>query len=211
MDTGLIIGLVIIAVIVVIAVAAALVILPGRRSRHLKQKFGPEYDRELRRHPDRRSAERELARREKRHAKLHIRPLSAESRTQYAEGWARIQERFVDEPVEAVREADRLVTRLMADRGYPTDGYEQQVADLSVEHARTIGHYRDGREIGERGARGEATTEDLRNAMVHYRTLFAELLETDPRGADGQSEHGPAEHGAAHRPSTDSPRSDAAR
>ncbi|MBY8853382.1 hypothetical protein K7G98_36185, partial [Saccharothrix sp. MB29] len=98
------------------------------------------------------------------------------ARDTYARNWTAIQEQFVDEPSAAVGQADRLVTDLMAERGYPTEGYEKRVSLLSVEHANTLGHYRDAHEIRQRQDRGEASTEDLRNAMVHYRTLFEDLL-----------------------------------
>ncbi|WP_217999258.1 hypothetical protein [Nocardiopsis trehalosi] len=186
MDTGLAITLAVVAVLIVAVVVAVAVVLPRRRSRRLRERFGPEYDRALEARGDRRAAEKELARREKRHARLHLRPLSDRSREEYATGWARAQERFVDAPAEAVRDADELLTRLMIERGYPTEGTEQRIADLSVEHAGTIDRYRSARDISERGARGEASTEDLRNAMVHYRALFAELLED---GASAAGRH----------------------
>ncbi|GAA3726197.1 hypothetical protein HDA32_003494 [Spinactinospora alkalitolerans] len=222
MDTGLIIGIVVAAIVLVLIVAAVAVIVPGRRRRRLREKFGPEYDRAVERHHDPKAAERELAGREKRHSRLKLRPLSPEARDGYAQGWVRIQERFVDAPVEAVAEADSLVTRLMADRGYPTEGFEQQAADLSVEHARTIDHYRAARDISERSERGESTTEELRTAMVHYRTLFSDLLDRDlsgngggqgrhaadpntPEGSDGYAETGPPSDAAPGDPGRDEP------
>jgi hypothetical protein len=122
------------------------------------------------------AAERELREREKRHADLELRELSEESRARYSGAWQEIQARFVDAPNQAVGEADELVTRLIAERGYPTGDYDEQLAHLSVEHARTLEHYRDAHDINLLNERGEASTEQLRQALVHYRALFADLL-----------------------------------
>jgi hypothetical protein len=171
-----------IIVIVVIVVVAALVALAvaSMRRRALRERFGPEYDRVVAGQNSRSAAEHELRDRERRHAELDIRPLPADSRTRYAAEWAQVQTRFVDAPQDAVREGDDLVTRLVQEIGYPTDDYEERLATLSVEHARTLGHYRDAHDIFLRNERGEASTEQLRQALVHYRALFAELLgETD--------------------------------
>jgi len=168
----------------VVVVAAALVALLAvgylvatqNRRRHLQNRFGPEYDRTLQERESRKEAEQELLTREARHADLDIRPLDPETRETYAKRWNDVQERFVDAPSFAVTEADALVSAVMADRGYPTEGFEQQVSDLSVEHGATLDHYRQAHEISGRAARQEASTEDLRQAMVHYRELFQELL-----------------------------------
>lgn len=143
------------------------------RSRRLRSRFGPEYDRSLETAENRRAAERELAAREKRYAQLDLRPLSVAARARYIEQWARLQERFVDDPGDTVQDADELVHSVMRDRGYPTDGFEQQASDLSVEHGGVVGNYRDAHRI--RG-RGDAGTEELRQAFVHYRTIFRELV-----------------------------------
>jgi len=148
------------------------------RRRALQRRFGPEYDRAVAEADSRGAAERELRDRERRHAELQLHELDPESRERYAASWEEIQARFLDEPGKAVADADELVTRLVAERGYPTGDYDEQVAHLSVDHARTLGHYRDAHEISEVSARGEATTEQLRQALVHYRALFAELLGT---------------------------------
>jgi hypothetical protein len=150
------------------------------RRQALRRRFGPEYDRVIAERDNRQEAERELRERERRHAELELRPLSAESRATYVAAWEEVQVRFVDSPSDAVRAGDELVTRLIAERGYPTGDYDDQVAHLSVEHARTLGHYRDAHDIHLRNERGEATTEDLRQALVHYRELFADLLGDDP-------------------------------
>ncbi|MFY1672926.1 hypothetical protein ACN27G_23685 [Plantactinospora sp. WMMB334] len=172
---------VILIVLVVLAVAAAVpAIWVASRRRALRHRFGPEYDRLVAEEQSRSAAERELRERERRHADLTLTPLSADSRRRYAADWEEIQARFVDSPAEAVGAADELVTRLIAERGYPIGEYDDQLAHLSVEHARTLGHYRDAHEIHLRNERGEASTEQLRQAVVHYRELFADLLGEDP-------------------------------
>jgi len=184
MDTSAIVA--VIAVIVVLVVAV-LVVRPMLRRRRLQQRFGPEYDRVVQSHDNRAVAERELVEREKRYRQLELRPLSSETRERYSTQWTEVQARFVDAPESTVGEADRLVTALMAERGYPTEGYEQQLADLSVEHASTLEHYRAAHDVQERIGTGEASTEDMRTAMLHYRALFTELLST---GTDGEPDTG---------------------
>ncbi|QBI56318.1 hypothetical protein [Streptomonospora litoralis] len=197
MNTGLIITVVVIVVLVVAVAAAVAFAVPWQRSRRLRTRFGPEYDRAVREHGGRREAERALAEREKRHAKLDLQPLSDSSRRQYEAGWNRVQEQFVDTPAEAVREGHELLTRLMTERGYPTEDDDQRVADLSVEHAGTVDRYREARAISERNAAGEATTEDLRAAMVHYRALFNELL-SDGSGTSAEPDTADRGDSAAH-------------
>jgi hypothetical protein len=172
-----------ITVLVVLLVIGAILVVLGvvaNRRRALRQRFGPEYDRVVESTEDRRAAERELRDRERRHAELELRPLDPASRERYSASWEEIQVRFVDAPDQAVGEADDLVTQLVAERGYPTGDYDDQLAHLSVEHARTLDHYRQAHEIHEVNTRGEATTEQLRQALVHYRALFADLLGTEP-------------------------------
>ncbi|KWX00080.1 hypothetical protein C3Y87_00470 [Carbonactinospora thermoautotrophica] len=168
--------LIIAAVVVLLLLALFFFRQRTARQRHLKERFGPEYDRAVEAHDSRAQAERDLTRREERHERLELRPLPPATRDRYAQEWTRIQERFVDAPDRTVEEADRLVTALMAERGYPTEGYEQRIRDLSVEHAQTLDHYRVAHEISVRNSRREASTEDQRRALVHYRELFAELL-----------------------------------
>ncbi|WP_245966175.1 hypothetical protein [Sphaerisporangium album] len=175
---------VVVAVVVAILAVGYLVAQQQRR-RRLQERFGPEYERTLRERESRREAEQELREREQRHAELDIRPLAPETRSTYAKKWTEVQERFVDAPGFAVTEADHLVTAVMADRGYPTEGFEQQVSDLSVAHGPTLDHYRKAHEISSRAARQEASTEELRQAMVHYRALFEELLEDTTGGRAG--------------------------
>ncbi|MGW2181625.1 hypothetical protein ACWCXX_26720 [Streptomyces sp. NPDC001732] len=175
MSTGTLVAIVVAAVVVLLL--CALVARVFVRRRHLKKQFGPEYERVVAEKQSRPAAERELREREQRHDALEIKPLSAPDREKYAQGWSRAQEHFVDRPDDAVHEADRLVTALMSERGYPTKDFEQRVSDLSVEHGRTLEHYRTAHEVSDRSSRHQATTEELRGAMVHYRDLFDELLQ----------------------------------
>jgi hypothetical protein len=181
MSTGTTIGVIVVVLVVLAAIAVLLKFLLQRK--RLRSKFGPEYERALERNGSRMAAERELADREREHSKLELRALNPVTRESYTRNWTKVQERFVDEPTEAVGQADHLVTDLMAERGYPTEGYERQATLLSVEHARTLDHYREAHSIIERQERGEASTEDLRTAMVHYRTVFEDLLGDHREGA----------------------------
>jgi hypothetical protein len=168
--------LVVVIIVIVVVVAVGLIALLVRRQqqrRHLQENFGPEYDRTVQDQENPRAAERELSAREKRHAELDIKPLSAEAQERYTERWALLQAQFVDQPAEAVNGADTLLAEVMAERGYPTEGYEQQLSDLSVKHSRTLEHYRAAHDTHETS---EASTEDLRDAMVRYRTVFEDLL-----------------------------------
>jgi hypothetical protein len=171
---------VILIIVVLVVIAAVVYGLQAGRRRKLRSTFGPEYDRVVADTGSRTEAEKELRERERRHSELEIKELSPESQARYAQAWAEVQILFVDNPSEAVGTADDLVTRLMAERGYPTGGYDERVADLSVAHANTIQHYRDAHDISDRNKAGSASTEDLRVALVHYRALFADLLGTDP-------------------------------
>lgn len=172
--------IVILILIVLVVVVIALVARQITRRRSLQKTFGPEYDRVVAQKDSRTAAEQELRDRERRHSELELTPLTAESKARYSASWEEVQIRFVDAPDDAVATADELVTRLIAERGYPTGSYDDQLATLSVEHAKTLEHYREAHEISGRSERGEATTEDLRQALVHYRYLFADLLGEDP-------------------------------
>jgi hypothetical protein len=166
----------IIAVIVLAGIVAWL-FLDRRKSARLQSRFGPEYDRTLHEHGSRRLAERELERREHRVEKLHVHPLSMAERDRYVAAWRIDQARFVDDPAGAVTEADRLVQEVMKARGYPVADFDQRVEDISVDHPHLVQNYRAARDIAARHNRGEASTEDLRRALVFYRGLFDELLE----------------------------------
>ncbi|MEV7723460.1 hypothetical protein ACIRP0_14950 [Streptomyces sp. NPDC101733] len=174
MSTNTLIAVIVVAVVVVLALSALMWSLARRR--HLRERFGPEYDRTVEEQGDKRSAEKDLRARETRHDRLDIKELPPERRTQYVDAWTGVQQQFVDRPENSVSEADELVTRLMGERGYPTDGYRGQLRDLSVEHGRTLEEYRAAHAVKVRSGAGEATTEELRGAMVHYRALFEELL-----------------------------------
>jgi hypothetical protein len=173
MTSGQIVVLIVIALVV--AAGAAAVWYFQRRT-ILRSRFGPEYDRVVADRDGRVAGERELLDRERRHSELDIRPLEPAARERYADDWRAVQAQFLEDPARAVVSGDEIVTRLVAERGYPTENYDDQLSYLSVEHARTLGHYRDAHAAYLRGQRGEASTEELRQALVHYRELFAELL-----------------------------------
>ncbi|MER5811693.1 hypothetical protein ABT143_26500 [Streptomyces sp. NPDC002033] len=178
MSTSMLIIIIVVAVLVVLALTALMGMLARRR--HLRNRFGPEYERAVDEKGGKLAAERDLRAREERHDELDIKELSPQRRDEYAQEWRGVQEHFVDRPDGAVSEADALVSRLMGERGYPTDGYHGAVRDLSVEHGRTLEHYRAAHDVKVRSGDGQATTEELRGAMVHYRALFEDLL-TDQR------------------------------
>ncbi|MEV7013930.1 hypothetical protein [Streptosporangium sp. NPDC051022] len=186
MSTVIWVVVIVVAVVAVIAVGYA--VLQQQRRHRLRDRFGPEYDRAVRERENRREAEQELLAREQRFDSLDIRALAPETRDAYARKWMEVQERFVDAPGFAVTEADHLVTSVMAERGYPTEDFEQRLSDLSVVHGRTLDHYRRAHEISSRAARQEASTEELRQAMVHYRDLFEELLEVSGGATDGATD-----------------------
>jgi hypothetical protein len=169
---------IIVAAIIVLLIVL-LVAAQRRRSQRLHDRFGPEYERAVAETGSRQRAEAELAARERRYRSLDIQPLPAGARDRYAEEWRVVQARFVDAPGPAVADADRLVNNVMRDRGYPLGDFDQRVDDLSVEHANVVDNYRLARDIARKNDRGEATTEDLRKAMVAYRALFEDLLSTD--------------------------------
>ncbi len=171
---------ILILVVLVVLCAAAVVVYMARRAA-LRRRFGPEYDRAVADSEGRTTAEKELRARERRHAQLETRPLDDATRAGFAERWRAVQSQFVLDPAAAVVAGDDLVTQLAVARGYPTTDYEDQLSYLSVEHARTLGHYRDAHDIYLRGQRNEASTEELRQALVHYRELVADLLDEAPQ------------------------------
>ena len=198
MSAGIITVIIVIVAIVVVAIVAG-VVYDGRR-RRLRQRFGPEYDRLVDERESRLKAEAELAGREKRVKGLDIRPLDPAARSRYAGEWASIQERFVDEPQQSVAAAQRLVMAVMSERGYPTEGTGQLLADLSVEHANTLDHYRAAYGISQRAADDLASTEDLRQAMIHYRALFQDLLGQPGAPQDAQKTAAAETDTAAYEP-----------
>jgi hypothetical protein len=184
--------------IAIVAVIAVLVLgflvwatLRQRRSGDLRARFGPEYDRLVRARGNP-AAERELDWRTEHVRHLSIRPLRPDERERYAQAWRKRQGRFVDDPAGAVLDADGLVEEVMRVRGYPVGDFERQVADVSVDHPRVVEHYRAAHEIALRQRRGQASTEDLRQAMIDYRALLDELLERGPvsGGRESVSEPG---------------------
>jgi len=167
----------VIALVAAIA-AAAWLYMRNRKSEHLQQRFGPEYDRALETHHDQRKAERELENRAERVEHLNIRPLENAERDRFASRWQSVQAQFVDDPASATDDADQLVGEVMATRGYPVGDFEQRAADVSVHHPNVVEHYRAAHAIALRNSRGDADTEQLRQALVHFRVLFDDLLET---------------------------------
>lgn len=171
------ITIIVVAAVLVVALIAAGWYLFRRQS--LRRRFGPEY-RRLAKQEGPQAADRELRERERRHANLQLKELDDATRERYREAWTTVQSRFVDAPESAIGAADDLVTRLVAERGYPTGDYDERLAQLSVEHSRTLEQYRSAHDIHLRHQRGEATTEDLRQALVDFRALFADLLGEEP-------------------------------
>jgi FtsZ-interacting cell division protein ZipA len=187
--SGTTILIVVVALAVIALVLAVAFGLRNRRGRGLRERFGPEYDRTVRETGSRQEAERVLAERVERHRGFDLKELEPAARARYVEEWRQVQLRFVDDPGGAVGRADDLVTSLMRELGYPTESYEQQVADVSVEHAEATPHYRQAHELAT--ARDQVATDDLRQAMVHYRALFEDLAGTPawrPNGATNRAE-----------------------
>jgi hypothetical protein len=151
----------------------------SKRTEALQERFGPEYDRALTTHHDQGKAERELKEREERVDHLNIRALDTEERDRFAHSWQSVQAQFVDDPKTATDEADQLVGEVMATRGYPVGDFEQRAADVSVHHPHVVEHYRAAHEIALQNADGNADTEELRQALVHFRALFEDLLEVE--------------------------------
>ena len=178
----------IVLAVAVVALIAAIAWMASthHRTSELRDTFGSEYDRTLEGADGRRDAETDLRERRERHDELDIRPLSAAARDRYASTWTQVQSRFVDDPAMALRDADVLVVQVMGDRGYPTDRFEDRADVVSVDHPEVIEHYRAGHRLSELSDAGGASTEDQRQALVHYRAIFDELLE------DGQGDRSAA-------------------
>lgn len=176
---------VILFIVAIAAVAAiTLIVLHTQRSRRLRTRFGPEYQRAVKESGSAARGEDRLAKLEKRVERLHIRPLAVFERERFLAAWRPIQARFVDDPKRALSEGDQLLGEIMTARGYPVNDFEQQAADLSVNHPFVVEHYRAGHEIALRHLQGRASTEDLRQALIHYRRLFDDLVgEQEPAGA----------------------------
>ena len=177
------------AVIVIIVAVLAIgfgvfIYVQKQRTKRLRSKFGPEYDRLVDRYGNQGEAEEDLAHREKRVGKLHIRDLNPGEAERFTAAWRDEQARFVDQPREAVANADRLIGELMRTRGYPVSDFEQRASDISVDHPVVVENYRAAHTIADRDAGGRANTEDLRQAMVHYRALFEDLLNRNVHDSD---------------------------
>ncbi len=170
--------LIIIFSVILIAVVgiAAVIYLRRRKTERLRTRFGPEYARAVHESGGRRQGEAGLQDREKRVEGFAIRPLAASDRERYIASWRKVQAQFVDDPNNSVTQADQLLGDVMSTRGYSVSDFEQRSADISVDHPLVVEHYRAAHEIAVRHARGQASTEDLRQAMIHYRTLFDELV-----------------------------------
>lgn len=177
MDTNVLLT---ILILVLVAAIAAGLLMRRNRSQRLAQRFGPEYDHTVQSTGSRSRAEAELEAREKRREQLEIQPLAGQEAQRFRMEWDRVQARFVDNPRTAVSEADLLVRDVMTRRGYPMGDFEARAADLSVDHPHVVENYRAAHGIALRDAQGEADTEALRQAFVHYRALFDELLQPAP-------------------------------
>ena len=202
-------AIVILVLVILVVAALAASLFMAQRRRRLRDRFGPEYDRAVSEHESRREAEAELTQRERRVRELDIRPLSEPARAGYAQQWTQLQERFVDAPVDVVAASQALVTQVITERGYPADDHDQVLADLSVDHAGTLERYRAAEQVSTTAAAGRASTEDLRQAMVHYRALFRELL-GEPAEADTAADETAAAESAANQPAVGEPGLEAA-
>jgi hypothetical protein len=179
MSGGAIIAIIVLALIVGGAAGAAAMF--SIRQQQLRKRFGPEYDRLVAEYRSRRKATAELARRQRRVRDLDLKELSPEARTRYLDEWAAVQEQFVDAPQRTVGQAQQLVMTVMNECGYPTEQDDQILEDLSVDHARVLDHYRVATAFSQRAAAGTASTEDSRQAVIHYRVLFRDLLGERPQ------------------------------
>lgn len=171
-------AIIVIAAIVIVA-GLAWAMVSRRRSERLREGFGSEYDRTVESAGDRRAAEEELRERQSRHDELDLRPLAPIARSGYLDAWSGTQAAFVDDPSNAVRDADRLIQAVMRERGYPVEDFEDRAAIVSVDHPDVVERYRRAHTIAESNETGDADTENLRQAMQDYRALFTVLLEDD--------------------------------
>jgi hypothetical protein len=173
-----------IALGVIVVLAVLWIASRRRRTSELRDTFGPEYDRTVGSADRRRDAEAELAERRERREAIDVRPLTAAARDRYAAAWAQVQTRFVDDPATALRDADVLVIEVMRERGYPVERFDERADTVSVDHPEVVEHYRAGRRLAGLSEDGRASTEDMRQAVVHYRAMFDELLDD---GVGGRS------------------------
>ncbi len=171
---------VLVLVLVAIAALIGLILVRRRRSRRLHDQLGPEYDRTVQAMGGEKKAQTELEERRKHVEALDIRPLSVSERERYLADWTAVQSKFVDEPGQAIVDADRLIMQVMQTRAYPVSDFEQRAADISVNYPALVSNYRAAREIAIKNEQHQADTEELRQAMIYYRSLFEELLGTEP-------------------------------
>jgi hypothetical protein len=168
---------ILVGAVLLIVILAATAVARRRRTARLRGQFGREYDRSVEREGGQKSGEAELGSRVERRRQLNIQPVGPAERERYRQGWARVQAQFVDDPTAAVAAADDLVGVVMSERGYPMADFERRAADISVDHPQVVERYRSAHGIARKNAEGQATTEDLRQAIQHYRALFEDLLE----------------------------------
>ena len=173
------ITIIVVVAVVIIGVILGLVFSRRNRSERLHKQFGPEYDRTVQTMGDKKKAQTELNERQKHVDALDIRPLSVSERDRYLAEWSAVQSKFVDEPGQAIVDADRLIMEVMQIRGYPVSDFEQRAADISVKYPALVSNYRGAREIALKNKQQQANTEELRQAMIYYRSLFDELLKTE--------------------------------
>jgi hypothetical protein len=205
---------VVIAIVVVVAIALVAVGVRKRKTAMLRERFGPEYDRAVENRGDQRAAEADLRAREKQRAQFELTPLPEADRLRFAAEWRDVQEHFIDQPAQAATAADTLITRVMEARGYPMNDFDVQADLVSVDHPETVENYRFAHAVQERSQTQQASTEDLREALLRYRSLFDELLRPDGNGPDGNgtasgttSQAQPAEVGSRQRgPAVPDPR-----
>jgi hypothetical protein len=179
---------VVVAIVVVAAIALVAVGVSKRRTAMLRDRFGPEYDRTVASRDDRRAAEADLRAREHQRAQFDVKPLPEATRVRFAHEWRDVQEQFVEQPAQATTAADTLITRVMEARGYPMNDFDAQAELVSVDHPGTVENYRVAHAVRQRSQTEQVSTEDLREALLQYRSLFDELLRPEGNGAaDGAS------------------------
>jgi uncharacterized protein YneF (UPF0154 family) len=174
------ITIIVVVVVVIIGVILGLIFARHNRSEKFHKDFGTEYDRTVQTMGGEKKAQTELNERQKHVETLDIRPLSVSEHDRYLAEWTAVQSKFVDEPGQAIADADRLIVEVMQIRGYPVSDFEQRAADISVNYPALVTNYRGAREIANKNKLGQASTEELRQAMIYYRSLFEELLKTEP-------------------------------
>ena len=174
------ITIIVVAFVVIVGVILGLIFARSNRSKQLQEKFGPEYDRAVETMGGEKKAQTELNERQKHVKTLDIRPLSDSERERYLAEWTAVQSKFVDEPGQAIKDADRLIVEVMQLRGYPVSDFDQRAADISVKYPKLVSNYRGAREIAIKNNENKANTEELRQALIYYRSLFDELLKIEP-------------------------------